>query len=100
MERPERRFWFILARTFGCTVDELSRRIGSREFSEWQRFYRLDPWGPERLDLGAATIASTVAAGSGAKCSPTDFMPDFSPPPPEPLADKLHRAFSLISNRA
>lgn len=66
------------------TVRELLSRIDSRELSEWRAYYGLNPWGPERADLRAGTIASTVAnclTDKGFK--PSDFMPKYGPVPEE-----------------
>lgn len=43
------------------TVEELLSRISSRELSEWQAYYRLEPFGEERDDFRAGTISSTIA---------------------------------------
>lgn len=55
-------------------------RIDSRELAEWMAFYRIDPWGGQRTDIGAAVVASTVAnvnRGKGRSFTPSDFMPRF-----------------------
>jgi len=73
-----------LARTLGCTVRELLARIDSQELTEWGIYYGLNPWGPERADLGAATIAATVAnchATKGHTFKPSDFLPRYGAPP-------------------
>jgi hypothetical protein len=68
------------------TVRELLERIDALELSEWQAFYNLNPWGQERDDLRAGIIASTVANCMTDKSNwkPSDFMPKFGPPEPEP----------------
>jgi hypothetical protein len=67
------------------TVREMLARIDSRELSEWQAYYALNPWGPERGDLQAGVIASTIAntASENGGYKPSDFMPDFAPAEPE-----------------
>jgi hypothetical protein len=40
--RPERRFYFELARELGMTVAELLARISSRELTEWAVLYRIE----------------------------------------------------------
>ena len=66
------------------TVRELLSRIDSRELSEWFAYYRLNPWGQERADLRAGTIAATVANAMGCGgFKPSDFMPTYGPPPEE-----------------
>ena len=56
--RPERRFWFILAWLWGCTVREAQARCGSREFNEWQTFYQEAPFGPYVEDIRSARAAA------------------------------------------
>lgn len=61
-------------------------RISSRELTEWQAYYNLEPWGEERADLRSAIVASTVA-NTGLifvdrkhrrrQYKVDDFMPDF-----------------------
>lgn len=60
-------------------------RCDSREFSEWQAFYGIEPWGEERADLRMGIMASVIAnAHRDPKKSrpfkPRDFMPNFDPP--------------------
>jgi len=76
------------------TVRELLARIDSRELTEWGIYYGLAPWGPERADLGAATIAATVAnchAAQGQTFKPSDFMPRYGarPEPEEKTPEQL-----------
>ena len=42
------------------TVGDLSSRIGSRELSEWQEYYRGDPWDRQRSDWHLAQIATVM----------------------------------------
>lgn len=64
-------------------VSELLNRISSRELSEWMAYDRLQPFGPERSDVNAGIVASTVAnANRDSKkrrkpFGPADFMPVF-----------------------
>lgn len=48
MERPERRFYFDLARELGMTVAELLSRISSAELTEWAGLYELERRERER----------------------------------------------------
>jgi len=64
------------------TVGELLRRIDSRELTAWAAYERVaGPLGPERLDILAAIIASTIANANrtkkGKALKPADFMPDW-----------------------
>lgn len=54
--------------------------MSSREFTEWQKFAEVEPFGEERADLRAAIIASTIAnvhRGKGRALKAKDFMPKF-----------------------
>jgi hypothetical protein len=68
----------------GRSVRECQDTIDSREFSEWMAFYQLEPFGPERLDVGSAIVAATIAnvhRGRAARAfKPGDFLPEFGPP--------------------
>ena len=65
------------------TIAETYARISDKEFMEWMAFDRLDPIGPDRGDLHAGIIASTVANVNRGKDSQpfdaADFMPEFGP---------------------
>lgn len=70
---------------------ECQRWVSSHEFAEWEAYDRLEPIGPRRADLNAATIAATVmnsrrTKGSQPVVQPKAFMPTFWEPPVEPLA--------------
>ncbi len=54
-------------------------QIDSREISEWQAYYSIDPFGDQRADIRMAILASAVVAphierGKTAP-KPADFMP-------------------------
>lgn len=63
------------------TVAELLSRISSAELTEWQAFYRLEPWGTEIDDLRAGIVSSVVAnvnrdpKKQRRPFKPQDFMP-------------------------
>ena len=63
------------------TLGELGERMSAQEFDLWFALHRQAPLGPERGDLQAGIIASTVAnfAGrqmkDGKSARPSDFMP-------------------------
>lgn len=63
------------------SVRQAQREIDSAEFTEWMAFQRLEPYGPERADMRAGIVASTIAnvhAGGKRKAyTPADFMPKF-----------------------
>jgi hypothetical protein len=65
------------------TVGELLERIDSRELSEWQIYFDMEPFGEERADLRAGIVAATIAnVNRDAKrrkkpFRPQDFMPSF-----------------------
>lgn len=69
---------------------ECQRSISAREYAEWQAYDRLEPIGPRRADLNAATIAATILNARRTKRSqplvqPKEFMPTFWEPEPEPV---------------
>ena len=52
-------------------------------------YYSLEPWGPERADLNAGIIASTIAnvnrnPKKSAPLTAAQFMPKYGAPEPEP----------------
>lgn len=63
------------------TVEEMLRRMSSRELSEWMAFYRLEPFGTEVDLLGSAITSATVYNVNRGKKNkarePKDFIPDF-----------------------
>lgn len=60
---------------------ELLARIDSRELTEWMAYYQIEPFGPERDDLNAGIIASTIANVNRGKkrkpYRPDDFVPRY-----------------------
>ncbi len=56
-------------------------RVGADELAEWQATYRMEPWGEQRTDWGAALIAWMVYQANRGKNAPdrplTDFLPKF-----------------------
>jgi len=63
------------------TVSELLHRISSRELTEWQAYYGVEPFGEDRADLRAGIVASTVAnvfrKSGTSPYKAQDFMPRF-----------------------
>lgn len=63
------------------------------QFCGWLSYFRLEPFGEERADLRAGTIAATVAntvRGRDQRAAkPSDFMPEFgeSDEPAQPITD-------------
>jgi len=67
------------------TVGELLARIDSRELTAWAAYERVTgPLGPERADIQAAIIASTIANANqgkrGRRFKPEDFLPRWDQP--------------------
>ncbi len=60
------------------TVAELLSRISSRELTEWEAYYGLEPFGQERGDLQAGIVAAVIENAfkeKGDKASgPGDFL--------------------------
>lgn len=71
-------FLFRLALALGRTVKELELTLSGHELSEWQAFFRLDPFGEDRADLrNAMLISSLVNLFKGKKSQPVrpeDYM--------------------------
>jgi hypothetical protein len=75
------KFWHRLAIALGMTLKEVQSRVDSAEFSRWQAYYKVEPFGEERADMRSAVIASTLAnihRGKGKAYTLNDFMIDFS----------------------
>lgn len=76
-------------------VGQLLASISSRELTEWQAFFRLEPFGEERADLRAGIIASTMANTARdpkqrpRPFEPREFMPQFDD---EPVDDEMEQA--------
>jgi len=76
--RPERKFWFRLARQIGgCTVRELQNRMDSREFTEWIIFDRMEPGEPTQSSLQSASICAWIHAANKSKDAESPPLADF-----------------------
>lgn len=80
--------------------------MSSREFAEWQAYYRLEPFGPDRQDAGHAITSMVVAEtnrDSKKRSQPytvQDFLPIFSEEQAEQvsrdqLESKVRAAFGV-----
>lgn len=71
-------------------MGELLDRTSSHELSEWQAFYKLEPFGARAYYLGHAITAQIIAnvnRNKGQKAYKTeDFIPDFDQDPQTPEA--------------
>jgi len=81
------------------SVAEAMERIDSREFTLWRAAYRLEPWGEERADLRAATLAHYITASQSWKLSYTDIMKSFDfshydDAPPKTFKQKFHTLYN------
>lgn len=88
------------------TVREMLTRIDSRELTEWVAYYNMNPWGPERADLNAGIIASTVANchATKGKFRPRDFMVDYGkrnrpPQTPEQIMDRVKLIHAMLGGK-
>lgn len=90
---------------------ELGNRLSSRELAEWMAYYRIEPWGEERADYRAGTVAATVVnvnRTKGKPAKPDDFMPKFGvkhAPAPEAterqmIAADVRSVFSALKRKA
>lgn len=88
------------------SVAECQRRVDSAEFAEWMAFAQVDgPWWPERGDVQAGVVASTLAnlhVRKGRRFAPADFMPyrNAAPKPQQSVADMraIMTAFTAAQN--
>ena len=57
--------------------------MSSYEFAEWMAYSQIEPFGQDRADLPAATVAATIAnvhrPENREPYSPADFLPSFEP---------------------
>lgn len=95
--------WFRLAALWGCSPREAMARCDSAEFTELCAFYTLSPFGPERGDMQAAVIASTVANANPMdrkQYKLSDFMLRFGKsnklPSPKELQQKVSNIFGAL----
>lgn len=61
----------------GCTVKELLARVDSKELSEWQAYYAINPFGQRRADMRMARLCTIMAnawRGKGPSINEDDFM--------------------------
>lgn len=70
----------------GRTVSELEASMSSSEFTQWMAFYNVQPFGPERDNVHAGIVASTVANANRGKSQRPFAVSDFvlKPKDPEP----------------
>ncbi len=61
--------------------DEMLDEMGHRQFLDWQRAYRLNPWGEERADMRMARqVWATLQPHVGKKkIRESEFVFDFRP---------------------
>jgi hypothetical protein len=84
----------------GCTVGELRRRMGSREFTNWLEFMHEEGLGPaaqlqQWAESMAALFNGPMTRKSGKPWTAADFMPRpwKQPEAPKPASGKDARAF-------
>jgi hypothetical protein len=87
------------------TVGELLARIDSRELTAWMAYERVaGPLGPERADMQAAIIASTIANANrgkrGRAFKPEDFIPKWDQIRPQQQTEQDHLRLVQALNRA
>jgi len=63
------------------TVGEMLDRMSSSEFSEWMAYNAIEPFGPQREDLRAGSIASPLVnlqiRSGRKKTKPSDWLMKF-----------------------
>jgi len=84
------------------TVRELLQRIDSRELTEWQIYFGMEPWGTEVDDWRAGMVASTIAnvnrdpKKQKKPFEPKDFMPErVKEPAPEQSPEEQQRVLGM-----
>tara|TARA_R110001583_G_scaffold21308_3_gene80877 strand:+ start:25883 stop:26185 length:303 start_codon:yes stop_codon:yes gene_type:complete len=82
MAQPERLFAMQLALAAGkVNVDQMLDEMTSNQFSEWQAFYRVNPFGAGaetyRFAMQQAHIVNSPHFSSKKLRSPDEFMPVF-----------------------
>lgn len=61
-DRPTRRFAYRLALALGIwDVDAMLRQMPAGALTEWEAFFRLEPWGNEVENRRFALVAATIA---------------------------------------
>ena len=79
---------------------ELLSQISSRELSEWQAYFIVEPFGEYRADLRNAIVACVMANANRSKDTEPfmvkDFMPKFEAEKPQSISD-MH---ILLAGRA
>lgn len=72
------------------TRRRLINEITGEELAYWIAFYEVNPFGPERGDLQAGIIASTIANVNSKKTyKANDFMPDFDRKPKQQTMEDM-----------
>lgn len=78
------------------------RNISSYELSEWMAYDSLAPFGDERADLRAGTIAATIANANRdpekqpEPFTPADFMPVYDVESHEPEGQSVERQIAIV----
>ena len=71
-----------MAAYLGKTIEEVES-LSEREFTRWQIYYSIEPFGEYRADIRSAMIACVIANVNRGKNTPAfkvdDFMPKFGP---------------------
>lgn len=44
----------------GCTLAELDKRMSAAEFTKWQAYWQLEPWGAWRDNWHSAIISALI----------------------------------------
>ena len=68
------------------SVRRCQEEVNSYEFSEWLAFWRNEPMGDDRIDIGLAQIGSAFVntqIAKGKRTEPKDFMIDWWKEGPE-----------------
>lgn len=66
-----------MALALGKTVREMLDTMSSNELTEWQAFFKIEPWGEDRADWRSAQIAALIYTANKGKRSPKREVRDF-----------------------
>ena len=82
MARPTHEFWYRLAALMHTSVRECQERVDSREFSGWQAYWELNPFGTE-IQMLAKLCMLIYNANIGPKQKPLSAEDMLPVKPPE-----------------
>ncbi|MDH0640152.1 DUF4035 domain-containing protein [Pseudomonas sp. GD03860] len=92
-----------LALRLGMTLQDLRERMSAEELFLWMAYNEESPLSDARGDIQASIIAASTLQAQGAKVTPMDLMPKWSPEKGRPAeetpeeGEELFKAFLMAS---